>query len=270
MEAQKNSLVTRSQPQTSKQPGLSSEEAIRQFLVKAGEVYRQPITPALVSIWVDELSGYSADKLSHLLRHVLRTFKADYGRTFPTIADVLEPLRKAEENATPQAAIEAWDHVLALRRQYWNPDAPGGFWSGMPKLSERVQAACRASGVFRDFETTEGLYTWAKKAFIESFTNWGETEQNKFLLPDGEIKNLLAGFAQTKALPGPRVDWQELRERGETYRAEMTTHGESLEKLAAPICETPQAIDFEGRSAELKRQADLIKAKYPSKKEATA
>jgi hypothetical protein len=39
---------------------------------------------------------------------------------------------------------------------------------------------------------------------------------------------------------------------------------------AAPIRETPHVIDFEGRSAELRRQAKLIQEKYPAAKKETA
>lgn len=134
----------------------------------------------------------------------------------------------------------------------------------MPKLSDRVRAACRACGVFRDFTSAEfekgELHTWAKKRFVESYLAWETLQQDQFLLPDGELKNLLADFAQAKALPAPRVDWQELRERGESYRAETATPGESLAK---PARETPRVIDFEGRAAELQRQAEIIRQKYP-------
>ena len=71
----------------------------------------------------------------------------------------------------------------------------------MPKLSERVQQACRAAGVFRDYESADQLHIWGKKNFIESFISWGELQRDKYLLPDGEIKNLLTRSAQTKALP---------------------------------------------------------------------
>lgn len=203
MEAQKSSLATISQPQTSKQPGLSSE-AIRQFLVKAGEVYRQTITPALVSIWIDELSGYPPEKLAGMFRHVLRTFKADYGRTFPTIADVLEPLQSVKQSALPEEASAAWQKVLAIRREHYNPDLPQYLARALAKLPERVQQAARAAGVFQEHETVEALHVWAKKAFLESYARWDELEESQFLLPDGELKEMLSVLALTKSIP-PRA-----------------------------------------------------------------
>ena len=50
-----NSLATISRPPISEPPDTpSTSDAIRQFLVKAGEIYRQSITSALVSIWIRE------------------------------------------------------------------------------------------------------------------------------------------------------------------------------------------------------------------------
>ena len=81
-----------------------------------------------------------------------------------------------------------------------NPTPKGAPFYIASKLSERVQAACRAAGVFRDFETVEQLHTWAKKRFIESYLAWEMLEQNQFLLPHGQLKNLLSDLAKTKAI----------------------------------------------------------------------
>jgi uncharacterized integral membrane protein (TIGR00697 family) len=135
------------------------------------------------------------------------------------------PLESAEKNATPKDAEEAWVIVLDIRRRYWNPDIPDPFNRAVARLSERVRQAARASGVFRDFDSVEALHNWAKKRFVESFAAYGDLERDGFLLPDGEIKNLLSGFAQTKMLPAPVEDWSECRERGEKYRSQLATQG---------------------------------------------
>ena len=190
-----------SQPQISGQPVTPSSEVVRQFLVKAGEVYRQTITPALVSIWIDELSGYPPEKLAGMFRHVLRTFKADYGRTFPTIADVLEPLQAVKKAALPEEASEAWQRVLTIRREHYNPDLPQYLARAVRGLPERTQRAARAAGVFQEVSDADQLHVWKKKAFLESFMRWDELEESQFLLPDGELKNMLAEVSAAKALP---------------------------------------------------------------------
>ena len=96
MEPQKNSLAMISTAPIS-EPLVSSSELIRQFLVKAGAMYRVEITAPLVGVWVEVLSAHTPEVLAPLFRKVLQTFKADYGRTFPTPADVLEPIAKAEK-----------------------------------------------------------------------------------------------------------------------------------------------------------------------------
>ena len=107
--------------------------------------------------------------------------------------------------------------VLDIRRRYWNPDIPGSFDRAVARLSERVRQAARAAGVFRDFDSVADLHTWAKKRFVESFTSCGELERDRFLLPEGEIKDLLAGIAEAKMLPAPSSDWSECRARGEAH-----------------------------------------------------
>ncbi len=112
------------------------------------------------------------------------------------VADIRKHVTHAVSNATDEAAEIAWQHVLECRRVYWSPDMPGGFSRGMP------------------------LHTWAKKRFVESFIAFGELERDGFLLPDGEIKNLLAEFSETKALPAPQVCFEDLHKRGLQYAEE--------------------------------------------------
>jgi hypothetical protein len=252
--------------------------------VKAGEVYGRPITSALVSIWIEELAEYSVDKLAGMFRHVLRTWKPEYGKTFPVPADVLAPLESAQKNAIPQAAEEAWEMVLDIRRKYWNPDIPGPLDRATARLSERVRQAARAAGVFRDFESVEALHIWAKKRFVESFAAYGDLERDGFLLPDGEIKNLLSGFAQTKMLPAPSQDWSECRARGEAYRSQLATQGvpdlspeerlrvaDQLAAAARKVLDQPRehvvVVSDEARIA-LRRQAEALKRSFTIRPEA--
>src|SRR5437763_16937218 len=101
----KSSLATISQPRTSKPP-VSSSDAIRQFLVKAGEVYNRQITPPLVAIWIETLASYRVEILKGLFRLVFANC-----RFFPAPADVLEPLKKAQEAHVPLEAEQKWQQV---------------------------------------------------------------------------------------------------------------------------------------------------------------
>jgi len=92
---------------------------------------------------------------------------------------------------------------------------PGGFLRGMPKLSARVQSAADASGIFKlqDCEP-DVLHVWGKKRFVESYIN--AEKADKFLLPEGDLKNLIADAAEAKAL-SPGDAFSIGRERGLTY-----------------------------------------------------
>jgi hypothetical protein len=68
-------------------------------------------------------------------------------------------------------------------------------------ISERTRRAIAAAGGL-DFirECDPDALTWARKRFLESYVRYGELEQDKYLLPDGELKTLIAETAQ-KLLP---------------------------------------------------------------------
>jgi hypothetical protein len=181
----KNSLATISQPQTSKPP-VSSSDAIRQFLVKAGEIYSKQITAPLVSIWLEALAGYRVEVLESLFGQAFRNCKF-----FPTPADVLEPVKKAEEGSAPLEAELKWANVLAYANST-SPDIPE---RNRPKISERTQAAIRAAGGIawiRDCSRDD--LVWAKKAFVQTYVQWDAVAKAAFALPEGEIQKL---FAQT-------------------------------------------------------------------------
>lgn len=177
----------------------SSDSLIREWLFRFGVNFEKDTAPIL-PVWLEAFGGMDVVILEKLFKRALQVCKF-----FPKVADILEPLQATQKFAVPEAAAEAWQAVLDIRRIYWNPDIPGPFDRAVAKLSERVRTAARAAGVWRDFTAEEyesgALHTWAKKRFIESFIAWGELQQDQFLLPDGEVKNLLAELAKTKALP---------------------------------------------------------------------
>jgi hypothetical protein len=188
--------------------------------------------------------------LERLFRRALRTCKF-----FPKVSEILEPLASAEASVASEAAEEAWARVVEIRPVHWNPDIPGPFHRALAGLSERVREAARAAVVFREFTEAEfengGLHTWAKKRFVESFIAYGELDQDRFLLPDGEIKKLLAGVAETKALPPASVEWSELHARGAEYAKTLKEPSERLDTVhVMPIREIPRVVDVDCRRTE--------------------
>lgn len=189
----------------------STDALIREWLFRFGVEHKEDVAPRL-PLWLEAFGGMDAQTLESLFRKTLKTC-----RFFPKVAEILEHISKAESNATNEAAEQAWQRVLEIRRVSWNPDIPGPFDRAMAALPERIRQAARASGVFRDVASADDLHVWAKKRFLESFTAYGEREQDAFLLPDGEIKNMLADFSARKALPAPAVCETDPHARGVEY-----------------------------------------------------
>lgn len=251
----------------------STDRLIREWLFRFGVEHKEDVAPK-IPLWLEAFNGMDPSTLERLFSRALRTC-----RFFPKVSEILEPLESAEKSAAPEAAETAWAHVLEIRRVYWNPDIPGPFDRVVASLSDRVRQAARAAGVFRDFESVEDLHIWAKKRFVESFVAYGELKRDEFLLPEGEIKDLLSGFAKTKMLPTPAQDWNECRARGEAYRSQLATQGspelsleerlrvaDQLSAAARKILDQPReqviTVSDEMRKT-LRRQAELVRSRYP-------
>ena len=178
-------------PSTTQKPS-ASHALIREWLFRFGVEHKEDVAPRL-PLWLEAFAGMDAETLERLFRRALRDCKF-----FPKVSDILEPLKKTEEAHVPIEAERKWEQVLAYAVRL-SPDFPD---RNPPRISDRTMTAIRAAGgldYLRDCEQ-ESLQ-WARKRFIENYTAWNALERNQFLLPDGELKNLIAGAAQ-KLLPG--------------------------------------------------------------------
>jgi hypothetical protein len=215
------------------------------------------------SLWLEGFSDLSDSCLVAAFRKTIQSAKF-----WPVkIADVREHVSSAVSRSTDEASEKAWERVLEIRRVHWCPDIPGPFNHALAGLSERVRCAARASGIFRDFTESEyengALHTWAKKRFFESFNSWGEREQDKFLLPEGETKKLLIEFAETKALP-----WAKPKEAPTLPPEERLRVADELAAAARQVLASykpPEPYQVENtaeRREELERQKKIILAKH--------
>lgn len=231
--------------------------------MNAGAALDAKTQAVFASIWRDGLGDLPLDVLKAAFQKTLR--ECAY---WPVkVADIRKHVTKARETATADTAERAWLRVLEIRRVHWNPDIPGPFDRAVANLTERVRQAARAAGVFRDFTESEfengGLHTWAKKRFIESFHAWGDLEQGKFLLPDGEAKKLLIELAETKALP-----WTKPKEAPQLPAEERLRIADQLAAEARKVLESHKpkehlvTVSDEMRK-DVRFQAELIKKKYP-------
>jgi hypothetical protein len=200
-------------------PTLDSlvSEWIAKLAINAGASLDAKTQAIYKAVWIDGLGDLSPDVLRAAFQKTLR--ECVY---WPVkVADIRKYVSGAESNAVNVAAEKSW---------------------------ERVQQAARAAGIWRDFPTTEALHVWAKKQFIESFIAWGEAECDKFLLPDGEIKNLLIEFSETKALPAPQVRFDDLHKQGLRYAEEckvLSAWSDAADALPEFDVETRAEIETE-------------------------
>jgi hypothetical protein len=246
-------------------PSVSTDQLIREWLFRFGVEHKEDVAPRL-PLWLEAFGRMDPEILESLFKRALSTC-----RFFPKVSEILEPLATAEANASPEAAEKAWVRVLEIRRVDWNPNLRDSksFNRAFSRLSERVRQASRAAGIFREFTAEEyekgALHTWARKRFIESFIAWGELEQDKFLLPDGEIKKLLADVAETKALPASDESYEEMRDRGLAYAAQLKSAPRETRQPAPPrlrICAQPTR-SFEEQK-EILRQKGFLPELQPT------
>lgn len=119
-------------------------------------------------------------------------------KSLPTVADVRGHLTRAGENELLERATRRCEMVFAYAANL-SPDYPD---RNPPQFSEREKAGIRCAGglgFMRDC-SLESL-AWAKKRFIEGYIRYSELEQNHGLLPDGELKKLLAEVSAGMAVP---------------------------------------------------------------------
>lgn len=169
-------------------------DVVRKCLAAFGEAFRQPISSAQANIWIEGLKDLSVEAIRHGYNETLRTFKG----IFPTIADVRE---RAGEKTVAQLGPEvAWPKALDYAEQWCGYDYD---IASRPQMNDhKISFAVNAAGGF-DYiaKCAQDDLMWAKKRFIEAYAAAERGLQDFEALPEGEVKNMLAGLAETKALP---------------------------------------------------------------------
>ena len=230
-------------PSETPKPSASTDALIREWLFRFGVEHKEDIGPKL-PLWLEAFGGMDPATLEPLFKIALRS-----RRFFPKVSEILEPLQTVKEAALPEEASEAWQKVLSIRREHFNPDFPQYLVRAVAQLPERVQRATRASGVFQEVSDPDQLHTWVKKKFVESYSAWDEIEERQHLLPAGPIKSMLTAVAGLKSLHGATPD-PEKRRRLLVERADDATSvvegARSSEPYTPPkSCENNWKVDRE-------------------------
>lgn len=191
-------------------PHSHRDELLRTWLVKFSANHQaqgkepavtEKTLPIFVQLWAEEFSDIPTDALESAFRATIRTI-----RFFPTIADIRAQIQQADAGGFALEAEQAWEKALDYAREYFIPDQ--GVKRGAPPLAPAIEFAVRAAGGLRWLESCpESELQWARKRFIESYTQLHQTGQVEHLLTRPEAKRILSSLAAgPRALPAPRVE----------------------------------------------------------------
>lgn len=158
----------------------------------------------VVAAYAGMLSDLTAEQLDAACRLAGRSCKF-----FPTPADIMEHVQKADKAGAELEAETAWHQALEYARRWYVPDF--GLDRRAPELPPATEQAIRAAGGFRLLEScSESDLVWARKRFLESFGRIGELERSGLMLTRGEAKRVLAQLATgtdtPKALPSATIE----------------------------------------------------------------
>lgn len=280
---QRQSIQTSALATISEQPEFLIEEVVRQRLVRLAELIRKdgapyPLTAALVNVWVDVFARANVEP-----RQVESAFdRAERNcRFWPSPAEVLGLTDEARTNAVEEKAALKWLEVRDYIRNNYSPDIPASCptcelaeqgkatrckYHTTPRITRRISERTRravnaAGGIPYLSECTGDDLVFARKRFIESYIRWEELQQDEYLLPAGEVRDLINECAENKQLPGSDP-YQAARERGERYRENLGAYNTiliQLQKESRPEHEWITVTD--DRLNLLQNQAADIKAK---------
>ena len=165
-------------------------EWVARFALNADKPLNAKEQAVYCSTWADGFADVDYSRLNAVFIACLRSHKF---KTIPTIGDIRQHLARAESNTAEEQAALKFDEVLGELRRHYSPDIP---WHGR-KISEPTQRAINeAGGMGYLVECIGDNLVFARKRFIESWLRWDELQQDRHLLPEGEVKKLLAETAQ--------------------------------------------------------------------------
>jgi hypothetical protein len=170
---------------------LSREKLISEWIVRFAVNANKPLDAVAQAVYVATWTEAFADvETARLKAAFIACIRSLTFRTMPTIGDILKHLTQAESNAAQFAAEERWQYVLRYKREHFHPDLRN---YKPPKLDERTDHALHVAGGLAGISQSDtNQLVWRKKAFIEAYLAWDQPGKDKFLLPQGEVTNLLS------------------------------------------------------------------------------
>jgi len=232
---------------------------VREWIVKFGEITQQRVSAPLVAIWIEQLADISPDVLAHAFDRLAKTWAWP---RLPTPGDVRAAIDNAEGLRFELKAEDAWHSALDYCSRHYHPDF--GVDRQAPELSGAMAHAIRAAGGARRlFNCSTDDLVWAKKMFVEDFTQLHQLHLDEHLLSDGEARGILERLqAPPKLLTMTKTPPQAPIETvpDESKPTDFDTVGRKIR--AVKTSEPMSAEQVEERRRVLLKQKEEILLKY--------
>jgi hypothetical protein len=174
------------------------QDLIRKELLKLAALCDKAPGAALFELWVEMLhddprSRNLSEAGFHLAFAKLKSsFVPTAACQFPTPAHFFQLLATTEQATRVVLAEQAWEFSMAWVRRYYRPDCRDMERPELPRLHSMCLNAAGASAYVSDC-TLEEL-AWAKKRFIEAYSNFCELQHDEEFISNDEAKKIVEGL----------------------------------------------------------------------------
>lgn len=128
----------------------------------------------MLQIWIEELVKHDYKQIEHNIKQLMRTFKPEYGRKWPCLAEILGTTEKDKTLQLQSEIDRKWEY---FKRNMCNNLS----YSALP---EDIALWKRLLGVERCESMTEASEPWLKKEFIDIYQN---TKEKSMLMIEPKI-----------------------------------------------------------------------------------
>ena len=200
MATQDVALMIRTSERDSESRPRARDLVIREWFGRLTENFDYVPSDQLVKVWITGLCDLDSETLARAFEKVFKTWKPEFGRRFPVVADIREQIDHAQAKAFELEAEEAFGKALNVATEFFQPDI--GLYRNAPKLSPATWHALKVAGGLEHLQSCKREeLQWARKRFIADYTLIHETHQVEHLLGDGEAKSRLSRIRAGPALP---------------------------------------------------------------------
>jgi hypothetical protein len=163
-----------------RQSQFSNAEWRLKQLVALAEVFKEPVTPECLAMFVESLADLSDDQIRLCVGHAFRELK-----WFPKPAELRELAGASQQQGQGAEARKAWDVLTRFVKKYVSNDVYGNFgpqhgWypKSYPKLSDRILDTVRRTGGWKVYACMTGEdFPFVQKRFFEEYATWAAVEQ---------------------------------------------------------------------------------------------